>query len=322
PVHRYSFSEPAGDATGMGIFDSIGIADGTVQGAGAHFTGTRLTFPGGPSTSASYADFPNGLLSENGAMNAGSGEFSIETWIKVTGGRTWSRVFDIGSTDLGGGVGGELTGPGGGGAGLDYLMYSAQIGDDVTHHRMELRNEDPAGGGIVTSDGDSLNTFNKDLHVVVTWKEGTGEIKAYENGELTSTLLVDDLMSDINDVNVWFGRSNYTGDQNTQGEFDEVRFYNHVLSPGEVKGNFLAGPHTLKTGQTPVSVVESPEDTTVYDSYAASFTVSTAGSPPIFYQWFRNASRITGATNISYTFLASLADNGAHYSVTVSNFAN
>ena len=29
-------------------------------------------------------------------------------------------------------------------------------------------------------------------------------------------------MSEINDVNVWLGRSNWTGDQNLAGEFDVV----------------------------------------------------------------------------------------------------
>jgi hypothetical protein len=322
PIHRYSFSEPAGDATGLGISDSIGAADGVVQGAGAQFTGTRLVLPGGASGSAAYGDLPNGLISENSSANLGSGEVSIESWVKVTGGRTWSRVFDIGSSDVGGGVGGEVLGPGGGGNGLDYLMYSAQIAGDVAHHRLELRNEDPAGGGIVTGDADSLNTFNTDLHVVVTWKEATGEIKAFENGQLATALLVDDPISSINDVNVWLGRSNWTADQNMQGEFDEVRFYDRVLSPGEVLGNFQAGPNTINTGESPVSVVESPQDTTVYESYTATFAVSTGGSPPIFYQWFRNGNRIAGATNVNYSIAASLADDGARFSCTVSNFAN
>ena len=43
--------------------------------------------------------------------NGGSGGVSIEGWARVTGNQDWSRYFDFGSTDIGGGVGGELTGP-------------------------------------------------------------------------------------------------------------------------------------------------------------------------------------------------------------------
>ena len=41
-------------------------------------------------------------------------------------------------------------------------------------------------------------------------------------------------MSDINDVNVWLGRSNWTADQNTQGEYNEFRVYDRVLTLEDV----------------------------------------------------------------------------------------
>ena len=123
PVHRYSFNEPAtADAAGQPFLDSIGTAHGTIRGSGATFTGTRLTLAGGSSDTAAYGDLPNGLLSAHGTNNGGSGGVSIEGWARVTGNQDWSRYFDFGSTDIGGGVGGELTGPGGGGPGLDYLF--------------------------------------------------------------------------------------------------------------------------------------------------------------------------------------------------------
>src|SRR6185436_16125878 len=49
PVHRYSFNEPAGDATGQQFVDSVGGANGNVLGDGATFTGSRLVLPGGSS---------------------------------------------------------------------------------------------------------------------------------------------------------------------------------------------------------------------------------------------------------------------------------
>ena len=222
PVHRYSFSETAAaNATDGVIKDSVGTENGKVLGDGASFSGSRLVLNGGPSATAAFADFPNGLISRNSTNNGGSGEVTIETWMKVTGAHTWSRVFDFGSSQQD--PDNEVTGPGGGGTGLDYLELSAQIGDDTGSRRLELRNEDPAGGGIVTSDSPT-KTFGRDFNIAVTWKESTGKIVLYENGLEVTTMTTDDPMSDLHDVNVWLGRSNWNGDQNVQGEFDSSEF--------------------------------------------------------------------------------------------------
>ena len=319
PAHRYSFNEAAtAEAMGQMFQDSVGTAHGTVLGAGAQFTGERLTLPGGAGDSAAYGDLPNGLLSVNSTNNAGDGEVSIEGWVRVTGSRTWSRIFDMGSTT--GGDNGELSGPGGGGEGRDYLFLSAQMGDNVGIHRLEVRNEDPAGGGITTADAPSPGTFNNDLHVVVTWRESTGEIKAYENAAEVASMIVDEPMSDIRDVNVWLGRSNWTVDQNAQIEYDEFRIYPSVLSRNQVLGNFQAGPETVNTGNEPVMILGQPASLIGYDTIPATFTARVAGSPPISFQWLRDGAAILNASNRVYTFPATLADNGAAFSVVVSNF--
>lgn len=315
PVHRYSFGEAAsGNATGSLFADAIGAAHGTVRGSGATFTGTRLTLAGGNSAVAAYGDLPNGLLSSNGTNHGGAGEVSIEGWVRVTGNQNWSRYFDFGSTDIGGGAGGELTGPGGGGAGLDYLFYSAQLGVDVNSHRLELRNDDPTAGGYLTVEVLSP-TFNTDVHFVVTWLERTGELKVYENGHEVATMVADARMSDINDVNNWLGRSNWTGDQNMQGEFNEFRIYGHVLTPNEVLGNFQRGPDTVLVA--PVFFTVHPGDTNVCVGQTASFTVAWQGRASV--QWQRRPpggtfANIPGATSSTYvTPPAMPADDGAAY---------
>lgn len=322
PVHRYSFSDTAvAEAEGAEFRDSVGTAHGTILGVGAELTGSRLRLGGGPSTDAAYGDLPNGLLSQNSTNNSGTGEFSFETWIKITGGRTWSRVFDFGSSTTEDGSG-EVIGPGGGGTGLDYLEYSAQVGDDLGTRRFELRNEDPAGGGIVTVDVPT-QTFNTDTHVVVTWDEKTGVVKLYENSAQIAALNTDDAMSDINDVNIWLGRSNWTADQNTQGEYDEVRFYDSVLTPGEVLGNYLAGPDLLNDHDSPVVIVSQPQDASSVPDLSATFRVVVNGSTPITFQWLRGGNPIAGATNSTYTLSnITSGDNGAEFSVRVSNSVN
>ena len=239
--HRYTFNGSGGAPSGTVAPDGVGTADGLILGAGAVFTGDSVALPGGASGSAAYVDLPNGLLSTNGVLNGGSGKVSLETWVKVTGNRTWSRIYDFGSSGPCCNPGGEVTGPGGGGEGIDYFMLSAQINTDVAFHRVELLNRDQGNLGNLTTDYATTN-FNRRAHIVVTWDERTHVILVYENGTLVKSATTVAPMSSINDVNVWLGRSNWAGDQNMQGEFDEFRLYNRILSPGEVTFNGMIGP--------------------------------------------------------------------------------
>lgn len=319
PVHRYSFGETAtANATDKEFKDSVGTAHGTAKGEGASFSGSRLVLAGGPSATAAYGDLPNGLISSQSKNKGGSGAVTLETWMKVTGGRTWSRIFDVGSSTAPD-DNNEVFGPGGGGTGLDYLALSAQIGDDTGSRRLEIRNEDPAGGGVVTADS-STQTFGRDFHVAVTWDETTGRITLFENGKEVAGLTTDDPMSDLNDVNVWLGRSNWNGDQNTQGEYDEVRIYDYALSVNEALGNALAGPDLLNDRDIPVTIAAGPASQAIPETLPVTFSVTYKGSTPISFQWLRNGEVIPGATGNTYTVAAvSSADSGASFAVKVSN---
>ena len=58
----------------------------------------------------------------------------------------------------------------------------------------------------------------------------------------------------------------------------------------------------------------------VESGQSASFTATVTGTAPLSYQWKKNGSNIAGAISNSHTTpLASLADNGAVYTLTVSN---
>jgi hypothetical protein len=241
-IHRYSFRNVAGPAAGSNIIDSVGGAHGVVLGADVNFTGERLTLGGGASATAGYADLPNRLLSTNGAANGGSGQFSVEAWVKVTGVRSWARIFDFGNATTG-----ELTGPGGGGDGDDYFFYSASVANNTALHQLEVREVDPDPDGstlnIATSVQLASTNFNKELYFVITWDEATGQLRAYENGIQVGSLSTIVPMHKINDVNVWLGRSQWSGDANMQGEFDEFRMYNRILTPGEMAFNSTVGPN-------------------------------------------------------------------------------
>lgn len=262
PKHRYSFSNPESfDAGGAELTDSIGGAHGVVVGGSdfvdpAEFTGTELLLPGGQSIDAPYGDLPNGLIS-------GLEEVTIEGWVTIQGNQNWSRIFDFGSNSPGGDEG-ELEGleddNGGGTEGLDYIFLSAQRGGETSQRRVELRNQDGASGGGNTIDFDTSGDLDREEHFAVVYdaeyspildflgrptEEFGPGIRVYIDGELVTEASVSIELEDINDVNNWLGRSNWTNDANFQGKFDEFRIYDYVLSGDEILGSFEAGPDEL-----------------------------------------------------------------------------
>lgn len=287
--HRYTFNGLSGAPSGTVTPDGVGTADGVILGTGAALVGDSVALPGGPSGSAAYVDLPNGLLSTNGVLNGGSGKVSLETWVRVTGQRTWSRIYDFGSSGPCCNPGGEVTGPGGGAEGIDYFMLSAQVNTDVSFRRLEIQNRDNGNLGNLTTDYATTN-FNRMAHIVVTWDERTRVLLVYENGVMVKSATSVAPMSSINDVNVWLGRSNWAGDQNMQGEFDEFRIYNRILTSNQVTFNGMIGPdNTLGQpvafnvlGPTNVQIGSTIPVAAIGDfSVVSNVNLSAAGCAPL-----------------------------------------
>ncbi len=310
PAHRYSFNEPAtNDAGGLTFADSIGSAHGVVRGSGARFTGTRLTLPGGISSSAAYGDLPNGMVSSRAA----AGRLTVEGWARLNGVRASQRIFDFGST-----LGGEVGGPGGGGAVVDSFALFGQAGSSITTRRIEVRDSDTPPASTNSLDF-ATATFNTDAHFAVSWDQSSGEIFVYENGLPVAALRTPESFSVINDVNCWLGRANQVTDPNAQIEYLELRIHDRALSSGEVRGSFQSGPEVLNLGG-PARVTTQPQSQSVVEGTAASFSIGVGGTPPFSYQWLRNGVAIPGATNAVYTInQVGLPDNGAQFRVAVSN---
>ena len=245
PIHRYRFENPAGAATsGSTVFDLVGTAHGTVFGSGGTFTGSRLTFSGGSWATAAYVDLPDGLLSANSTNNGGTGEATVEGWARVTGNQQWSRLFDFGSSS--------------GGQGQDHFVYTAQMDTNVYGRWLEVKNADAVGG---TGGGGNVNhgstSYGKDFHYAVTWNDSTGEMRVYENGAFVISRTETARLSQLNDTNVWLGRSQWTSNPNLQGQLDELRIYDRVLSEAELRGSFLRGPDNVSGQLTIFNVTGS-----------------------------------------------------------------
>jgi hypothetical protein len=70
------------------------------------------------------------------------------------------------------------------------------------------------------------------------------------------------------------------------------------------------------------SVSTPPQSIAVTASTSVTFSVTASGNAPVFYQWQRNGTNITGATTSSYTVTnPALGDDGAQFTCIVSNYA-
>jgi hypothetical protein len=86
-------------------------------------------------------------------------------------------------------------------------------------------------------------------------------------------------------------------------------------SAGSVTSN-----NAILTVKTPPTITTQPANQTVKAGKTAKFSVTATGTTPLGYQWRKNGVNIPGATKASYTTPATtLADNGALFSVTVTN---
>ncbi|MBK8972895.1 MAG: immunoglobulin domain-containing protein [Hahellaceae bacterium] len=70
---------------------------------------------------------------------------------------------------------------------------------------------------------------------------------------------------------------------------------------------------------TAVEIVQRPLSTTVTAGSPASFNVVATGSGTLVYQWYKNGSKIAGATTASYTIPSAASTDAAYYQVKVSN---
>jgi len=90
-----------------------------------------------------------------------------------------------------------------------------------------------------------------------------------------------------------------------------------VAAPLEmIKGGYIA---QIDDFGAPPSITTPPTGLLALSGHSASFSVLASGADPLSYQWLKNGSSLTGATQGTFTIAsASSADIGA-YSVTVSN---
>ena len=69
-------------------------------------------------------------------------------------------------------------------------------------------------------------------------------------------------------------------------------------------------------------ITNQPTALAVTTGQSATFAVTATNTATLAYQWLKNGSAITGATNSTYTIAATTTADSANYSVIISNFAS
>jgi uncharacterized repeat protein (TIGR03806 family) len=283
-TQRWSFNNPAGAAaTGSALADSIGSTTAIVRGQGATFNGSALVLPGNtngnqtPAAISAYLDLPNGVLSSRTHV-------SIELWVTPVTSQNFQRLFDFGTSTAGDGLGaaGEWTGAGNTApnnvTASDEFALSLNVGASINAQRLYGRlNYDQAGALNLFVDSALATTLGQRYHYVVTFAAGVGTYAGsgggrqswYRDGTLVATLDLPYALSTINDVNNWIGRSQFSADPLSRITIDEVRLYDHALTPAEVTANASAGPESLVTPPEP-EVAPTPDHRWVFNAQADS----------------------------------------------------
>jgi uncharacterized repeat protein (TIGR03806 family) len=280
PESRWSFNHPPGNATsGMAFTDATSGESAVVRGNGATLNGTALVLPGttngnqSAATISAYLDLANGVVSSRPSL-------SFEAWITPLSSKTWQRVFDFGNCTITSGSGaanGEIIdGPAGHGfsQASDNLMLSINRDNALGSHRIEgmLNN-----ASVLTVDTDLSGSAGTEYHYVLTVQDGAGaygssgcQIKWYRNGELQGSADLAFRITELEDVNNWIGRSQWSADSNSHMQINELRLYDRALNIGEVISSHANGPDV--TFPAPVAVNDAatihPEQKVIIDVLA------------------------------------------------------
>jgi hypothetical protein len=78
---------------------------------------------------------------------------------------------------------------------------------------------------------------------------------------------------------------------------------------------------TVVPPPTAPSFTRAPVTASVIAGATATFSAEAAGTAPLTYQWLRGGVAIAGATLANYSLVTALADNGAQFTVRVTNAA-
>jgi len=209
-VHRYDLS-----GTGTQSSDLLGGANAFIWNAALDARGfANLT------GNDAYVSIPNGVLSS-------SNDKTLEPSLTWRGGPAWQRVFDFGSSDAG-----ELYQ----GSGVSFLYLTANSEDGTM-----LVSFKRAGIPAVNLSGTQALPIASLTQVAVVVDSQRDELLLYLNGKLNAKATLTQRLSEIDDVNNWIGRSQYSRDPSLNADVTEFSIYDRALDAAQLAASYALG---------------------------------------------------------------------------------
>jgi hypothetical protein len=208
-VRRYRF-----EGTGSSVVDAKGGAPGTLQGGATLMSGGALL-----SGTNQYVELPDTIVS-------GLTDATIEMWVTWTGtGGDWQRLFDFGSSSSG--------------SGTSYLFLTPRAPSPAVM-RLTYR----ASGGSAETRVDSTRSLPTNVlaHVAVVFDDTNNRLAFYLNTTLEGMAMpFNGRLADVDDVNDWLGRSQFSTDPELAGTIHELRIYNKALTQAQLNFSLTQG---------------------------------------------------------------------------------
>ncbi len=263
--HRYSFTSDASD--------SVGGANGTLVGNASISSGALLLPGGGNSDNPSgYVQLPNGIVSNDASI-------TVECWVTDNAGSVWAEAWCFG--DSAAGPGQPPTG------GTAYISLIPHSGGNDFRAAFNLT----GGDEIDVIDPAGPLPLNVEHYTVVTYNAANTTATLYLDGAQVAVADIPTNLAPANygdTFNNWFGRDEFGGDPMFAGSIDELRIWNAAASPLYIAVSSVAGPNTLVTNLTPVSVnvgvvstsmiAGEPQPATVSANFLQATNVSVTGA--------------------------------------------
>lgn len=259
--------------------------------------------PGGPNDFG-YVDIPESpLITPVDATGTNSLPFSAELWVKPSSyPSTWSvpilQGANNGSTTIDG-WNIYVSGPGAGNP------------DGQSYFYLDMR------PGIFNGYGDFLISFGQWYHLVLTF-DGTNGVFYINSVAHPFTAGPGAFLPDTTE-DALISSGAPIGWIPFNGGVDEVAFYDHVLTSGQVAAHYNVGLTNFRVVPTGAGIVTQPAPATQFSGLPVTFSVLASGTSPITYRWFTNGIA-TGPNANSLTFTPFYpGDNGDQIEVVVSN---
>jgi hypothetical protein len=180
-----------------------------------------LVLAGG--TSDQYVDLPDHILSTLTSA-------TLEIWVTWTGGNNNQRILDFGSNEQNGTRYRAVT----------TVIISPNSTPNGTARLRASYSSDVSSGSTFVDATSTLAT-NSMQQILVVFDGQGNTMSMYLNGALVGQATGLGALSQINDVNNYLGKSQYTDDPGFAGTYDELRIYNASLTAAQVQAVYAAG---------------------------------------------------------------------------------